>query len=369
MKFKKSILKFSFFAVVAVVFMLVPRALAAEPTYDMQLSCDAKFQEYKPYQQLVVVDISGMTTNKSLSDADLNKSIYYELAYIFNRKQSIFNAFVINGQVRYQNCADLDISTRSNISDKGSFIVATNTSLPDSFQSVIDTNSLTELKSATLKVENGAVILTDVTKCTDLCGTLKPATKDWKQRDYSVKVDKVAFSEKIGQKDMLDVSVFITNTSKYPLYSDLVSPLVITPRSSPNFYDQSWISNNRVQKIFSTLLPNAQTELKFTLNTPLQVGSYTAKYGFALGDRALAEEFNVAFTVDSNKLKLAIIKPKDNIPFARVRESKSLTSKELFRLDTNTVVIVEKDEGAWLYVSTKDGKKGWMYRPNIKDLN
>lgn len=343
--------------------------ITAEKT--LLVSCDGDKNEYKPFEELVVVDLRKNLSGSVYSSEDLSRQIYYEFAFVKNRKISPFNAIYTGGKLYLQQCDQKDISSRVlSDSEKGMFIIGVTEDIGAEFQQLVTTNDLIKFSEATM-VETGLGIrVENKVECKDLCRNLKPATKSWKERSYSVAIEKVVFSETVDQKDFLDVTVFVQNNGENPIYGDSTAPLYVVTVGSSAFYDQSWPATDKPQKNAGVLQVGQKAELKFKMNTPLVPGDYEQKFRFQVGNVALkTDEVKVSFKVNNNGLTLGVIRPKDAIPFARVRASESLTSAELFRLDVGDIVVITQDNGAWLQILTKQGNSGWMYRPNIKNLN
>ncbi len=319
----------------------------------------------KPYERLVVVDLTQYITNQATSEA-IQKQLFYELVYIKERKVSPFNAIMTSGDIVFHLCDQQDVSSRiENKLDTGDFVLGIFGTSSDKVNELLAQYNLQKIVQADIIVVEGKYTYSEVRPCDVLCSSFIQSKDSWQSREYKIAISKVSHNDSVKQRENLKVSVFIENQSQYYIYSFLQASLHISPKVS-SWYMSSWISPSLIVTNVKDIVPTGKTQFDFELNTPIVPGKYSQEFDITILGKKVAETFPVTVTVQSESLQLATIRPRDNLPFARVRESQTTASNELFKLDSGEVIIIEKDEGAWLYISTKDARKGWMYRPNIR---
>lgn len=331
-------------------------------------SCDFTKNDYKPYEELIVVDINNVNTS-SLETKKIIQNIYYESVFIRNVKKPLFNAVFIDEKLYFLTCNQLDVvSGTKGEEGVGIFVVGTTENLPGQFQEVLDKWNIQKISQAEIGWKDDAFRLQNKNVCTEICSTLKPAGKSWKNRDYKIEVSDIQFKDKIEQKSTSEAKFTVTNKSDYPIYGDVL-PLYAVNKSGNTMYDSTWLTKEVMQKTSGILFPGKSEELTIKLNPSMLAGKYEQIIGFAVGTQTIDLQKKVTIEVLDGNIKLARVRPRDNVPYANVRESGSLGARELFKVDPDEVVEIKKDEGAWLLIETKSGKTGWIYRPNLRFLN
>jgi hypothetical protein len=330
----------------------------------------SNISDFTPVEEMIVVDLLRVYKGASTGASDISKEIFYEFTYVNTQRRSPFHAISINGDVFFHQCDIADISSKMTINGKPVIVVGATGTIPSSMQPLIEKYNITTFSAAVARVVDGNLALEEKTECGNICEQLQPAKGNWQTREYKLEIERLTAVDVVDQKDTITVSAFIKNIGEYGVYGDTAAPVYVSVPAGSAFYDSSWISSDNIQKNTGALKPGEQTEIKFTLNTPLVPGKYEQIFELKVGDKVVKDSAKkISFSVSNNNLALAIIRPKDNIPFARVRSSASLNASELFKLDPDTVVIILNDQGAWLEIQTKQGNKGWMYRPNLKFIN
>jgi hypothetical protein len=331
-------------------------------------SCDFTKNDYKPYEELVVIDVNSVNTS-SLETKQIVKNIYYESVFVRNVKKPLFNAVFMDGKLYFLSCNQVDVVSGTKGEDGvGIFVVGTADNLPATFQSVLNSWNIQKISQAEIGRKDDAFRLQNKQTCTELCSALKPAEKSLRNREYKIEVSDIQFKDKIEQKSTSDAKFTITNKSEYPIYGDVL-PLYVVNRSGNTMYDSSWLTRDIMQKTSGILFPGQSEEVTVKLNPSMLAGKYEQTIGFIAGSQTIDLQKKVTIEVLDGNIKLARVRPRDNVPYANVRESGSLGARELFKVDPDEVVEVKKDEGAWLLIETKSGKSGWIYRPNLRFLN
>lgn len=360
-----------FTAIISCLVIGIPRVSAVTITAESALpyECSA-ITEFTPVEELIVVDLLRVYKGSSTGASDISKELFYEFTYVNTQRRSPFHAIAVNGDVFFHQCDIPDISSKMTIDGKPVIVVGATGALPSSLQSLIDKYNIVTLSTAVARITDGNLVLEEKAECGTICEQLRPAEGNWQTREYKLEIERITANERIGQRETLPVSIFIKNIGEFGVYGDSLAPVYVSVPGNSAFYDVSWISTSNIQKNTGSLKPGEQTEIKLTLNTPIIPGKYEQLLELKVGNKVIPDSAKkLEFTVFSDNLALAVIRPRDNVPFARVRAAPDLNSAELFKLDPDTVVIILNDQGAWLEIETKQGTKGWMYRPNLRFIN
>jgi len=361
----KKLLHIFIFIVGSFLVFSIPTAKAVTGQNNPIVSCNEEVLQRKPYQRLVVVDLNAYIKS-GVSHEDIKKQLYYEIVYVRDRKTSPFNALIVDGALVYHACEKPDVVSRiENAPETGDFVIGVlGDNTTEVLDQIVEDNNLIEKKEASLLVANGKYNYAEIKDCSSICEKVTLSKTSWLAREYGGGIEKVTSESTVKQREVLSVTAFFLNNSENNIYPLLQGALKIVPQDG-SWYHSSWISPTIIAINKSIIAPQSRAEIIFTLDTPLVPGEYSQRFDVYVAGKKVGEPFEVKVTVESENLQVATITPK-GAPAANIRQDKSLSSAVLFLLDPGDKVILEKDDGAWVFISTKDGRKGWIYRPNIR---
>ena len=362
MQAPKIIKKFQFVAVLTILFVFIYISPVFAKTY-----C----QTTAPYQNLYLIPLKSVykTPIYPLAERKIADEILYESVYIRQFNGPLVNV-VITDDLYFLTCKDFDIVLPSLLINKKTpgMLVLYSKWNDQLVQKLVDAYHFQSIVLVKLQIEGGKIYLNGQVECKNLCKNIN-LPKNWLEaRGYDFEFTDVAYPAQIKQLEELQVLVKIKNISKLPYPPYKYVPLQLIKLQGNNIYDASWKSPTVVGNINgdSYWEPDTVVEYKFTLGKFLLPGKYKAVFGLRLGSFPVKKEhkFVVNFEVKDKGLKLGEIRPRQG-DIANVRKEPGLRAKVLFRLERGDIVIWHKQEGAWVYIETKEGKKGWVYRPFV----
>ena len=348
------------------------QALTYMKVGDYFKKCQPNKSLFRPYHGLILIDMSDIYKRAQVpvSAEVANKEILYELLYIRKVKYSPFNG-IYNQKLFYHTCDTIDYTLPyvSFPNGYGGFVLGYFARNDLFLQELIDKYYIAKVYKASLKFNSdGTFQLVNVAVC-DECKDLKTFDKGLEARPYQLKLEKVSFAKQVDQLKTHRVALKLKNLSEIPLPSrKFVKIAVVKIKGSGDIYDSSWISEKTVgwANPDHYVFKDETFDFSFKLGRFLVPGDYSAKFALKIGKKQISE-FSVKFKVKDNGYKLARIVPKAG-DYANVRKSPGLRGEVLFRVDAGETVVWHKQEGAWVYIETKDGHKGWVYRPFVRRI-
>ena len=328
-------------------------------------------QRTAPYQNLYLVPLDAIYKPSlyPIPDKKVADEILYESVYIRQLKAPLFNV-LIGEQNYFLTCKDFDVVLPSLITTQkppGMLAVYVDWNSKN-IQELVDSYHFQKIFLAKIQIEDNNIFLTSQVECKNLCKDIK-LPKNWLEaRGYRFEFVDIAYPSKVKQREEVNIVVKVKNASSLPYPPYRYVPLRLVKLQGNNIYNASWQSPSVVGNINgdSYWEPNTVVEYKFSLGKFLLPGKYKAVFGLKLADFPVSDKnkFAISFTVQDSGIDLGEIRPRQG-DIANVREKPSLRAKILFRLKRGDIVIWHKQDGAWVYIETKDGKKGWVYRPFV----
>ena len=371
----KQILKYRGLLLLVVVFAFVFRinvvsASTFVPVSEYFKKCDVDRQLLRPYNSLILVDLKKMYKEPiyPLTSSQVNNEILYEMLYVKKAKYSPFNA-IYREKVFFHTCDALDYTLPyvKLVNNNGAFVLGVFDHNAITLQEIVDKYYISEIDQGTIQFGADAPKITNIAKCTN-CGDIV-TRGDITQRPYDIKIQSVSFAKSVKQKQKVKFDVVVKNNGKVPIPGKEFLKMVLKKKSGDSLiYNPIWVDLKTVGVINPNkyVLQNETFTYSFEVGPFIEPRQYNAKFIIAIGNNTVKNtEFTVSFKVKNSGLKLATISPKEG-SFANVHTQPAVHSPVSFKIDAGEIVIWHKQEGAFVYIETRQGHKGWVYRPFVR---
>jgi|GEM_PF-1865580 len=341
-------------------------ALTKIPLETYAWQCDENSGIVAPYRDIIFSKLNLVDNSVLNSNFDeVNKEILYENVFIRKMGLSPYNAINYNGKLYFQTCntPDFNVAVSSQLTT-GKFIVGYLGSVSREMQPIIDDLYIQNFRSAEVKISNNKYKLDNLQICSECTNLFTKSNRNLSSKMYKITFEKIDFEPVINQGEELKVKVTLKNDDTQTVPSLEYFPIYLKISSAQTVYHSSWISPDRIVAINSENIPvGGSKEIEFILSPSL----VPKKYKIDLSTTNSTNSAKLEFEVKSKGLKLGRIES-SKYDLANVRKVKSFDAEAEFRLAIGDIVIIRKDEGAWLEIETRDGRKGWVYVKFIKKL-
>lgn len=345
------------------------------------LNCDANYLTPLPVTTGVVVPIYMRTFARMLPLEEQIKYLVYEQLIRNHSNLFPYNYLVASGKIQRFYCDKNDFVFKGLEGlPKGAVVIGVldfNEKTQDALKQLVDEYKLSRLLQGKIEytqkeeARKVPVLRLDGECRFDICEGIKLYENGLALREYTVKLLKVEYPKEVINPSEVSIKVVVENTSGYVIPDASTLALTIKEVSNnpiPDLYSESWESLKRVVTLNETAIPaSSKISKEFKVGPFLKPATLSSTFAVFIGDQEIPNtRFTVTITFKKGDYKLGVIYS-DQYSFANVRSAPSFDSEVLFKLDVGDYVIWQKQEGAWVYIKTVDGREGWVYRRLIRE--